>query len=306
MLDKISGLHLELTNMCTLKCPRCPRTNFIERFPSNWTNINLNFEHLKNFLDIDLSGKLIDLGGNYGDPIYYDKLFEVIEYFKVQGCYINISTNGSYRSSSWWNELSILLDSKDTVIFGIDGIPDNFTKYRVNADWKSIKLGIEVLSRSPVRTVWKYIPFSFNEENINQAQTLSKSLGITEFQISPSNRWIDDHDWLKPETIFCKDDTANILSWKSENIRNVDIEPKCLIDNNQHFISASGFYMPCCYTGNHQFYYKTDFYKNKEYYDITKTTISNILSAEKLCKFYSTLMEEKHDYCTFNCQRISV
>jgi glycosyltransferase involved in cell wall biosynthesis len=32
MLSKLKGFHLEPTNLCTLKCPRCPRTNFIETF----------------------------------------------------------------------------------------------------------------------------------------------------------------------------------------------------------------------------------------------------------------------------------
>ena len=89
MLDKIKGFHIEPTNMCTLKCPRCPRTNFVEQFkPKNWDNQNLNLDHLKQFLDIDLTGMSIGLNGNYGDPIYYPNLFELIAYFKNKKCKI--------------------------------------------------------------------------------------------------------------------------------------------------------------------------------------------------------------------------
>ena len=41
MLDQLQGLHIEPTNMCTLKCPRCSRTEFIETFkPKDWDNNN--------------------------------------------------------------------------------------------------------------------------------------------------------------------------------------------------------------------------------------------------------------------------
>ena len=43
MLDSITGFHLEPTNICTLKCPRCPRTNFLEQFGTQkWNNLNLD------------------------------------------------------------------------------------------------------------------------------------------------------------------------------------------------------------------------------------------------------------------------
>ena len=37
-----------------------------------------------------------------------------------------------------------------------------------------------------------------------------------------------------------------------------------------HFISAWGYYMPCCWIGDYRFYYKSEFYKNKDLYDISK------------------------------------
>ena len=57
MLDNIQGFHIEPTNICTLKCPRCSRTDFINQFGNKWTNKNLNLDDFKNFLDIDLYNK---------------------------------------------------------------------------------------------------------------------------------------------------------------------------------------------------------------------------------------------------------
>lgn len=302
MLDQLRGFHIEPTNMCTLKCPRCSRTEFIKQFPKQWINKNLNLDHLKSFLDIDLSGKSISLCGNYGDPIYYDDLFNLITYFKTQGCDISISTNGSYRTSQWWEQLISLLDSNDKIIFGIDGTPENFTEYRINGDWRSIEQGINVVTKSTVKTIWQYIPFSFNEDDVERVQVLSKELGFDEFLLLPSDRWDSENDYLIPTTYNVADRNTSIVSWKTEFKRNIDILPECKIKNNQHFISADGFYTSCCYSSDHRFYYKTNFYKNRDLYDISKTTITEVL--ENLTDFYSTLEDAKLNYCTFNCPKI--
>lgn len=304
MLDHITGFHIEPTNMCTLKCPRCSRTKFNELFPAKWTNKNLNLDHLKQFLDIDLMGKNISLCGNYGDPIYYSQLFEMIAYFKQAGAAVQISTNGSYKSLEWWKQLADLLDYKDTVVFGIDGIPNNFTQYRINADWPSIRLGIDILTKTNVKTIWQYIPFSFNEDTVEKAQQLSQAMGFDEFLILPSDRW-DHNDSLQP-TNYIGNRTTAIVNWKNtpgqDRIGKVDA--KCKNLNNQHYVSADGFYMPCCFVGDHRFYYKSEFYKNQSYYDISKTTISQILSSDRSINFYSSLEDAKLNYCTFNCPKL--
>jgi MoaA/NifB/PqqE/SkfB family radical SAM enzyme len=304
MLDLIKGLHIEPTNMCTLKCPRCARTKFIETFPSQWTNKNLNLIELKQFLDIDLKDKKIYLCGNYGDPIYYPQIFEMIEYFKTAGATISIATNGSYKSWDWWKQLADLLDYKDTVTFGIDGIPESFTQYRVNADWTSIKCGIDILTKTDINTVWQYIPFSFNEDTIEQAQKLSDDLGFTKFLVLPSDRW-DDNDILKPSNLV-GNQTEAVIKWKtiSTHKQTAVIDPKCTNGHTEHYISADGHYMPCCYVGDHRFYYKSEFYKNQAQYKISRTTISEILSSDRSINFYNSLNDAKLNYCTFNCPKL--
>jgi len=305
MFDQIKGFHIEPTNMCTLKCPRCSRTKFIEKFPKKWTNTNLNLAHLKSFLDIDLKDKSITLCGNYGDPIYYPQIFDIIDYFKTVGATINISTNGSYQTKDWWQRLAANLDNQDTITFAIDGIPENFTQYRINADWDSIKIGIDVLSATEINTVWQYIPFAFNETNIEQARALSAELEFTKFSLFQSDRWDSDNDVLKPTNYIGKR-TPSIIEWRAntDSHRQVEVDPKCKQNNREHYISANGFYMPCCYVGEHSFYYKSEFYKNQSQYDISKTTISEILGSTQSKDFYNSLEDAKLSYCTFNCPKL--
>lgn len=298
MVDNIKGIHLDLTNMCTLKCPRCARTKLIEQFGNFKSNINLDLAHLKSFLDIDLTDKRIYLCGNYGDPIYYPDLFPLIRWVKEAGAYVDMHTNGSYRSQEWWDELVSILDDRDSIVFSIDGIPENFTQYRINADWDSILLGINTVNKTSIKMIWKYIPFSFNVDTIDQAQELSEKLGFTKFSLNPSERWDSDSDYLKPTTMVHPEYTA-IVKWR-EN-KKIEIDPKCTKTHDEYYISSDGIFMPCCYAADHRFFYKSRFHKMRDQYTISNTTITNILSQGD---YFSFIDNEQPDYCTFNCPKL--
>mgnify|MGYP000639576672 CR=1 FL=1 len=258
----INGLHIELTNKCTLKCSGCSRTAFIEQFRTKWKNKDLDLDQLVNFLDLDLTGKLIRLCGTYGDPIYYTRLIELVKILKGRGANINITTNGSYRSADWWKELADNLTITDTVTFAIDGTSENFTKYRVNADWKSILLGINAIAKSSAKLDWQYILFSYNVDSVDEARDLSKTLGFDNFHIMESERWDKGTTWL---TSKIDNLSLSKIKWKQE--KDLAIDPKCN-NGKQHYISADGYYAPCCYIAEHNFYYKSTFYKQKNVYDI--------------------------------------
>lgn len=297
MLDYIQGFHIELTNICTLKCPRCARTDYINKFSKHWKNKQLDLLSLKNFIDIDIEKKVFNLCGNYGDPIYYDQLIELVRWLKENKAVVIIGTNGSYKTKKWWEELCSLLDRQDSIVFAIDGTPNNFTQYRINADWQSIETGIKETVKS-TNAIWKFIPFSFNEQDIEYARNLSIELGMQSFYVEPSHRWESIDDVLKPNLTANK--TEHVLNWVPK--QNSAIEAKCKKTNYEHFISADGYYMPCCYVGDHRFYYSSEFYKNKEKYNISNSTISSIL--KNMSNFYETIEDKKLKYCTFNCPKI--
>ena len=297
MISTIQGIHLEPTNICTLKCPGCSRTRFINQWAQHWKNHSIDKQVLLKFLDIDLSGVTISLCGNYGDPIYHPDLAGLIHNLKNQGAVISIVTNGGHRKQSWWQELVQELSSNDSVTFSIDGIPANFTQYRINGDWKTTQDAIEVCAEAACNTVWKFIPFSYNENNIEQARQLSQDLGMDQFQISRSSRFDEQTMHFKPSKEQIGIQWHSQQSWK-QTITAKKVIPEC--HNGQtHFISADGHYMPCCYTGDHRFYYKNEFGKNKKQYSIEDTTLSEILRRTKVAEFYDTLNDQS--VCQFNC-----
>jgi len=293
----VQGIHLEPTNICTLKCPGCPRTRFINQWPKNWKNHSIDIPALLRFLDIELSGINISLCGNYGDPIYHPDLVGLIRGLKNRGAVISIVTNGGHRKQSWWQELVEELNSDDSVTFSIDGIPENFTQYRINGDWPTIQDAIEVCVAAPCKTIWSFIPFSYNENNIEQAKQLSQDLGIDQFCINPSSRFDEQTMHFKPSNDLIGIQWHSQQNWK-QTITAKKIMPEC--NNGQtHFISADGHYMPCCYVGDHRFFYKNEFGKNRKQYRILDTTLSEILSRTRVAEFYNTLAD--HSVCQYNC-----
>ena len=297
MIPQVKGIHLEPTNICTLKCPGCARTRFISQWPTHWKNHSLDRSVLMRFLDLDLAGVKIIMCGNYGDPIYHPDLVGLVRDLKARGAVISMVTNGSHRKRSWWQDLVNELSADDCVTFSIDGIPENFTQYRINGDWETIQDAVETCAAAPCQTEWKYIPFSFNEHNIEQARQLSTELGIDQFHIANSDRFDEVTMHLKPSENQIGIRWHNQQNWKqSQTIQKLN--PECH-DEKSHYISAEGYYIPCCYIGDHRFYYKTEFGKNRKQYTIQDNTLSKILEKSTVNEFYDHLTEQSA--CQFNC-----
>jgi wyosine [tRNA(Phe)-imidazoG37] synthetase (radical SAM superfamily) len=187
--NDIVGFHIEPTNICTLKCAGCARTRFIDQWPQHWKNHSIDIDQLNQFLDIDLTDKTLVLCGNYGDPIYHPEFHQLINSLKQRNAHLTIITNGSYKSTDWWESTVSMLNSTDRVVFSVDGLPKNFTEYRINADWNTIHQAMQICVQASCQTTWKYIPFKFNEQHTDAARQLSEKIGIDNFQIDPSDRY---------------------------------------------------------------------------------------------------------------------
>ena len=295
----ITGFHIEATNICTLKCAGCARTRFIDQWPQHWKNHSLDIDQLLAFLDIDLCGKKICLCGNYGDPIYHPDLINFVQKLKTRGAVLSITTNGSYRKQEWWKELTDQLDTNDHVVFSVDGIPENFTQYRINADWQSIESGMKIVAQATCSSSWKYIPFAFNQTNIDQAKQIAQDLGIKNFYTTPSDRFDEVTQHLMPNSDSLGLSYASQVKWKN-SVREPIVDAKCQ-NGQEHFVSADGFYTPCCYTADHRFYYKNQFGKNKKNYDIREATISEILEKPPVIEFYNNLAQQP--VCQYSCPK---
>lgn len=216
---------------------------------------------------------------------------------KQRGADLCITTNGSYKTQEWWTELVSNLTSTDLVVFSVDGTPNNFTKYRVNADWQSIRAGMEIVAKSQCNSIWKYIPFAFNQQDIETVEQLSQKIGIKNFRVELSDRFDEQTRELMPDVSLLGSRYMSQVKWKSGQ-SDLTLNPKCH-SGQEHFITADGYYTPCCYLADHRFYYKTPFGKNKKQYNIGQHILSEILQQSNTVEFYQNL--DQQPGCQFNC-----
>jgi MoaA/NifB/PqqE/SkfB family radical SAM enzyme len=196
------SLHLGLTYKCTLKCLECARTNaFKDNIPDIVNTMHLDWKQYIPLIEMH-NPRVIELCGNWGDPIYYPDLFQLIKFIKRRDktTHIVLHTNGSYRTKEWWHELGCIMNKCDRILFSIDGTHNSFTKYRVNADIDSIKQGINTLkkiqkNKRPVLEQ-KTILFDYVKDDLQKIVFEAYHLGFDYIRFDWPH--VDNHMWLVP------------------------------------------------------------------------------------------------------------
>jgi len=273
--------HLEPSAVCTLKCPRCPRT---EHPDTPWLNYQMDIDFVKTFLTEDiLKNKVqrITMCGDVGDPIYCKDYIKIYRYIKETNPNIHIVTvtNGSNRNVRWWKELAEVANGRDTINFSIDGYNNASNNlYRINSNWDSIIDGISTVrdNNKEVFMTWAMIVFSFNENYIEKIKTYATNLGMDSLQITKSTKFGSKYgeaydgkaDPLEPSKNFISSteryqrETINLsgrifdnkdylekntkrYEFVKEKYKNNNIIPLCEVGNRGLYINAEGVVFPC-------------------------------------------------------------
>ena len=241
------------------------------------TNTDLSLEWFQN----NFTGKLLSevkkltFCGDDGDPIYAKDLLKILAWFRENNDQVQfvIVTNGSYKTKTWWEELNKILNQRDNIHFSIDGWDqDSNNLYRVNCNWKSIMMGVNVLKHTKAFKTWASIAFKFNENKIEHIKELSRKLGFDSFQLTLSSKFGKNYgtypknDPLQPSEKFISSGrftrTATPLTGKKWHDNCIDIFterfyntskapsviPLCMIGNKGLFLNARGKFYPCCWT----------------------------------------------------------
>ena len=313
--------HIEISSKCSLRCPRCTR----QEVPDGLINTDLSLDWFeKNFFELLSHVKKITFCGDDGDPIYARNFLEIIKRIKSINPFIQIVivTNGSYKTSDWWTELSSLLSSADHIHFSLDGWDQNSNEiYRVNSDWKSIIAGVQALEKNSVRvfTTWAAIAFRFNEDKIHHMRQIAQDLKFDYFQLTHSTKFGSNYsayplnDPLEPSNKFV---ARGRFSRKIENISNrqwndscidtfIDryknlktignILPLCSVGNKGLYINSQGTFYPCCWTGLRYSHNDNIF----DYVDQTDKTMAEILNDPNWLKLFDSM---KNDSCPNECR----
>lgn len=273
--------HLEPSSVCSLKCPRCPRT---EHPDTPWLNQNMTLNFVKSFLTQDIlkkNVKRITMCGDVGDPIYCPEFIQICRYIKEVNpeIHIFIITCGSHKKQHWWKELAGVLNEYDTINFSIDGFDDQSNNlYRVNSKWETIIDAIKTVRQynQLVFLNWAIIVFKFNQHKIQYIKKYATSLKMDNLQITKStkfgskygNAYQGENDYLEPDSEWISsthryERTVINLSKRTQSnqdyldynkkmydqvknkYHNKPVIPMCEIGNRGLYVNAEGVLFPC-------------------------------------------------------------
>jgi MoaA/NifB/PqqE/SkfB family radical SAM enzyme len=248
-INDITSLELELTSRCNAACSLCPRVNHY--FSADLKhNREITVENLKNWLpqELRINLKKLILKGTFSDPLVSRHLLGIIEWFNNNTSVeqINIHTNGSLRNKKFWQWLAINLPKKSKVTFGIDGLQDTHSLYRVNTDFNKIINNATTFIESGGNAIWQFIEFEHNKHQIEDCKLLADKLKFSKFFVMDNDRV--DNDASKKQI-------ANNIVDKKVICRS--------LTNKEIFINWDGEVFPCCMTG----IFST---KTKNYFDFVK------------------------------------
>ena len=272
--------HIEISSICALKCPRCPRTEV----PESLLNRQLSLEFFQRQICAEVLSDVnkITFCGNDGDPIYCKDFLDICAWIKTVNPDIKftIITNGSYRSTNWWAKLAGILNVHDEIVWSIDGWDQHSnSQYRINSDWASIMSGMKEFARVNQHSyrVWASIAFRFNQDHLDHMKDLAAGHGMDLFQLTKSTKFGSHYpeiygttDPLCPDR---KDLTSSNLRFERvlntltnkprpadrlktiylsrvEKLQGTAYSGLCLVGNKGVFINSQGEFYPCCWTAN--------------------------------------------------------
>ena len=230
------------------------------------TNASISFEQFKQLFPVEFIQQLrtFYMCGNHGDPILNTEVLQMFQYLREHNSALDLSmtTNGGAQKPEWWEELGRIRDLR--VNFSIDGLEDTNHLYRQGVVWKRVEENLDAFVSAGGRADWTFLVFNYNEHQVEEAQQFSQLMGVKNFIVKKSGRYLTANHERKTEhqAVFRKGLGELLAEPKNEKYRNnalkkaVDIitiiqeekvVPKC-VQKKEIYVSAEGFVFPCCWT----------------------------------------------------------
>jgi len=238
----IKVLHIEPTDTCNAACPQCARETDTAFDKNNLHHLTV--EQIKTLVsDDDIRGlDKMFMCGNYGDPAAGKHTLEIYRYFRSINPTITLgmNTNGGLRNINWWQELAdILNQSKDYVVFSVDGLDKTNHIYRIIVNWDKVIENATAFISAGGQAHWEMLVFRHNQHQVNQAESLAKKLGFKWFRAKVSKRFkIYPIEFLNPP-----------IGWQDPVVVSNVIKCQAMRDQSA-YISAQGKIYPCCWLGS--------------------------------------------------------
>lgn len=291
-------VQFEISSMCNALCLGCQRTDS-DNYNKSWSHIpakqTVSRETIKKLLVSPAFSTVerIEFCGTIDEPLMHPEFLEILDdLYTINANYrIRIHTNASLRPIAFWKELANKLNRFNKpyiVFFSIDGLEDTHSIYRQFTDYNTIIRNAKAFIAAGGRATWQFLVFPWNAHQVEQARSISASLGFDEFRERNDRSGISEEglDHVNEskrldESYQAKPDTRTY-----EKYDDMDID--CFTKKEKmYFVSYDSKLWPCCFFGNARYMpvyekFKERIFDNygKTFNDLTLHTVEEILSSD--------------------------
>lgn len=275
----IHWLHVEASSKCNAWCPACPRNSQGFGLAPGVVEQDLQPDKFQNIVSSLPNLKVVQFCGNFGDPIASAHFVELLQIAKQSVQKIQIHTNGSLRSTKWWQHLANELSAIDHDIwFGLDGLEDTHAIYRQGTSFEKIIANAKSFIDAGGYATWQFIPYKHNEHQVMPALRMSQKLGFKKFHLAKLYRKQTLARHYKTGQVFELLPTESLA--KITNIDRIKKQPdqnQCMhLQISSIYVAATGQISRCCYfSSNEKYNTVQDFLDNATVDLSNKTCIMN-------------------------------
>ena len=297
--DTLEWIDIELTSFCNIKCKGCFR-ELSEHADKILNKTFLDLETIKSKFKKEMfpNIKIINFCGSVDEPTSHPQFFEIVKHFAEWDCHINIATNGSIRTESWWATLAGILPKSHRVTWGIDGSDETSEIYREGSNFKKVVKNFRSFIKAGGTANWQFIVFEHNEHQLEIAKKMADKEGFHAFQTIYSHR--TDTKKVKPKKYEVEE--SDCISCKYANQKRI-------------FVNHMGNVIPCCHLNSKMLEYSVTgqqkdrfelILENKDYMtdiNLKNVSIEQAMNGEVWLDIQRSWKEEnKIKKCVTTCQ----
>ena len=187
-------INLDITNKCGLACPACDRQSLI-RNKQKISGGDITLESMSKIVDYF---DHIIFCGQVSDPTHHNQFKEILKMCLKGNKRVTVNVASTFRDKTFFTSCFLLSKGKNIEwIFGIDGLPKDSHKYRINQDGEKLYEIMQRGSRLGVQCTWQCIVFNYNENDIGECMSMAKDINV-KFRTIVSSRWSGAMKIYKP------------------------------------------------------------------------------------------------------------
>ena len=247
----IKMLHIESSSKCNAWCPACPRNNQGFGLADHMVETDLDVDRLLQILDQLPNLEVVQLCGNYGDPIAGSNIMSIVDLCVGKNLKVQIHTNGGLRNTSWWADLGKkLAPHAHDVWFGIDGVGDTHEIYRQGTDYNKVIENASSFIDAGGYATWQFIPYQHNQSQIMEAMKISQQLKFKKFKLATlfrKNKIMAKH-WKTGEPFELKVAEKIVPLLRIDHKKSAPEPTNCMhLSIPSVYVDAQGKISWCCY-----------------------------------------------------------